>query len=259
MKILLVLCVYTLVSVCTVFGAVYREQVTGMNFIYIPGKCYKMGNNSGDLDETPEHTVCLDDFYMGETEVTQRQWVALMSENPSYNRDGGDFPVEKVNIEDINVYIGKLNAQTGLIFRLPTEAEWEFVCKAGDLNTVYGTVSGELKRKDANYGRDKCCGADESDGFWHTSPVKTYAPNALGIYDMSGNVYEWLSDAYHPTAYSDHSKNNPLHIGNSGKYVIRGGSWNSGAHFQTCTNRSYSLKNHKKDIIGFRLVLTDLN
>ena len=176
-----------------------------------------MGDTFGDggSDEKPIHEVCVDDFYLGEHEVTQGEWKEVMGNNPSeFKNCGDDCPVETVSWNDVQHYIRKLNNKTGLNYRLPTEAEWEYAARSGGREERYAGTSKKSELGDYAW-------------YWgnsgkKTHPVKTKQPNFLGLYDMSGNVYEWVSDWYGKDYYRNSPKDNPKGPG-SGKYrVLRG-------------------------------------
>ena len=175
------------------------------------GATEEQGSDAYD-DETPVHKVTLNDYYIGETEVTQELWRAVMGKNPSYFK-GSNLPVERVNWNDCQEFIQKLNKKTGQKFRLPTEAEWEYAARGG-------TKSRGLKYSSSNNVFDVAWFTDNSESRTHS--VKTKAPNELGIYDMSGNVFEWCNDMY--CSYNDPRYNSEGIVSGSNR-VIRGGSW----------------------------------
>jgi len=185
-------------------GDVWKEPVTGMEFVWVSGGTYQMGCGSwaGDCrdNEKPVHEVYVDGFWMGKYEVTQGQWKHIMGNNPSYFRKGGNYPVERVSWDDAEKFLVKLNAQKQgqYEFRLPTEAEWEYACRSGGKNERY------------------CGGDDLNELGWYaensessgTHPAGTKAPNGLGLFDMSGNVGEWCDDIYSSYGYSKHQRDN---------------------------------------------------
>lgn len=197
--------------------------VNGVLFemVRVEGGTFRMGATSeqgGDAerDEKPVHSVKLNTFYIGKTEVTQALWQAVMGSNPSHFK-GADLPVENVTWYDCQEFIRKLNSMTGQHFRLPTEAEWEFACRGGNNSRGYYKYSG------SNY-IDIVAWYDGNSGK-KTHSVATKSPNELGIYDMSGNVWEWCSDWF--GNYSSGAQTNPAGPLSGSNRVSRGGSWGS--------------------------------
>ena len=222
----------------------------GVSFTMKPvaGGTFTMGATSEQQnpydDEKPTHTVTLSDYYIGETEVTQELWTAVMGSNPSYFRGNMQRPVEQVSWDDCQTFIQKLNALTGANFRLPTEAEWEFAARGGRNSRGY-QYSGSSNLGDVAWYRD-----NSSDT---THPVKTKSPNELGIYDMSGNVWEWCQDWYGD--YSSSSQTNPTGPSTGSDRVFRGGSWNSLARRCRSALRNGLTPSNGISFLGLRLVL----
>lgn len=224
--------------------------VNGVTFkmIYVEGGTFTMGCTSEqggecDSDENPSHQVSLGDFWIGETEVTQALWKAVMGSNPSYFK-GDNLPVERVSWNDCQEFIRKLNQLTGKTFRLPTEAEWEYAARGGKHSCGYkyaGSNSvGEVGLYDSN-----------SDNKTH--PVKTKKANELGLYDMSGNVWEWCSDWC--GNYSGSALSGPKGP-SSGLYrVLRGGGWYYDARGCRVSNRYGIDPDYRGSDFGFRLTL----
>ena len=197
-----------------------RFMVNGVSFemVRVEGGTFRMGATSeqedeADSDEKPVHGVTLSSYYIGKTEVTQALWQAVMGSNPS-RFEGSDLPVECVSWNDCQEFIQKLNRLTGRNFRLPTEAEWEFACRGGNNSRGYKYSGSNNLGSVAWYN-------DNSGG--QTQPVGTKAPNELGIFDMSGNVWEWCSDWY--ANYTSYSQTNPTGPHSGSNRVHRGGSW----------------------------------
>ncbi len=233
----------------------YKDPTTGMEFVFVKGGCFQMGDTFGDGGNTekPVHEVCVDDFYIGKYEVTQRQWTEIMGSNPSIFKGCNDCPVEQVSWNDVQVYINKLNQKlapadskqgTGKKYRLPTEAEWEYAARSGGKNERY---SG---------------GNDPDSVAWHynntggkTHPVGQKKPNGLGLYDMSGNVWEWVQDRYDENYYKNSPRNNPQNANNGEYVVLRGGSWDGEPwHLRTSNRGEGECGGHDGDD-GFRLAL----
>ncbi len=216
--------------------------------IYVEGGTFTMGCTSEqgsdcDSDEKPSHSVTLDSYYMGETEVTQALWRAVMGNNPSYFK-GDNLPVEKVSYDDVNEFITKLNRLTGRTFRLPTEAEWEYAARGGRKSRGYkysgGNDIGSVAWYYGNSGNE-------------THPVKGKIPNELGLYDMSGNVLEWCSDW--KGEYSSGSQRNPKGPSSGSGRVFRGGGWIFSTGYCRVSSRNPCSPSYRSSSFGFRLVL----
>ncbi|MBF0610578.1 MAG: formylglycine-generating enzyme family protein [Magnetococcales bacterium] len=230
-------------------GKPWVETIGGMRFIWVGKGCYKMGSSPStegrDGDEGPVHQVCLSSYWIAEREVTQGAWRRIMRTNPAHFRKGDDYPVERVAWDEVEGFVAKLNQiyPGEFIFRLPTEAEWEYVC----------TNKGQRVRYAGSQ--------DVSDVGWYennsnnsTQPAGLRKPNQLGIYDLSGNVWEWMLDAYQGDAYRKHSKQDPKVQSDLPFRVIRGGSFDSQNKSLRCANRGFELFSSKMPSIGFRLV-----
>ena len=183
------------------------------NMVNVEGGTFQMGSNDGESDEQPVHSVTLSDYYIGQTEVTQKLWQAVMGSNPSYSGFvGAKNPVNNVSWNDCQEFISKLNRLTGGRFRLPTEAEWEYAARGGNKSRGY-----------------KYSGSDDLGSVaWYSEnsgdmvyPVGSKSPNELGLYDMSGNVWEWCSDVY--DLYSSSPQTNPTGPSSGSHHVLRGG------------------------------------
>ena len=208
---------------------VYTIDGVRFKMIAVAGGTFTMGATSEQQNpydnEKPTHTVTLSDYYIGETEVTQELWAAVMGNNPSHFTGNMQRPVEWVSWEDCQTFIQKLNRLTGAKFRLPTEAEWEFAARGGRNSRGY-QYSGSSKLDDVAW--------YDGNSSRTTHPVKTKSPNELGIYDMSGNVCEWCQDWEGP--YSSSSQTNPTGPSTGSFRVIRDGSW----YYSACSCRSAS-------------------
>ncbi|MCI6473928.1 MAG: formylglycine-generating enzyme family protein [Bacteroidales bacterium] len=237
------------------------------NMIKVDGGTFMMGaseetDNYSWEREHPAHQVALSSYYIGETEVTQALWKAVMGKNPSKTK-GDDLPVERVSWYDCQKFIEKLNSLTGKKFRLPTEAEWEFAARGGNKNR-HTQYSGSKRINDVawywqNSGDMNLSGQWDGEKIKRNNckihPVKTKMPNELGIYDMSGNVCEWCHDWY--GAYSSNAQTNPTGPESGTNRVFRGGSWNVVA---TCCRTSIRLDgtpNYRENFVGLRLALSE--
>lgn len=227
----------------------WREPVTSMNFVKIPGGSFKMGCHAKAgrcrWDEKSLRTVQLDGFWIGSHEVTQGQWKKIMGKNPSRFKKSENHPVERVSWEDVEKFIGRLNQKSAAKFSLPSEAQWEFACRAGGKEVPYGTGGGKMDSRSGNI-------TGKEDGHENTAPVGSFPPNALGLYDMSGNVWEWVRDK--KTSYGNLGMKNPVNEQTGQDRVFRGGSWIFEPREQRCTNRNSNLRSHLDNDLGFRLI-----
>lgn len=251
----------------------FTETVNGVSFkmIAVEGGTFKMGaqskdpnkpnfDKSADDDESPVHDVTLDSFYMAELVVTEDLWEAVMNEYKSKESRGflgrlfgnnkaprEGYPKAMISWNDCQDFIKKLNELTGKTFRLPTEAEWEYAAHGGNKSKGY-KYSGSDTIGDVAW-------------YWNNSsieprPVGTKSPNELGIYDMSGNVWEWCSDWY--GSYSSMAQTDPSGAGSGSYRVFRGGSWNRGAQSCRVAVRDDNAPGIRYGILGFRLVCSRL-
>ena len=256
------------------FANVLPITVNGITFnmIKVDGGTFTMGATSEQEDphknEKPTHQVTLSSYYIGETEVTQELWKAVMGNNPS-KRKGNNLPVERVAYKECHDFIRKLNALTNRKFRLPTEAEWEFAARGG--NKSYHTqYSGSSNLDEVAW----YCGNSGNKYLSESSPtydmkkankckshpVKTKKPNELGIYDMSGNVREWCEDRM--DYYGSSAQTNPIITDPSPKFfrsdfIIRGGSWMEKANECRTSSRGSIYVSAPDQFSGFRLALSE--
>ena len=208
---------------------------------FIMGATPEMANVFKFDDEKPIHQVILTkNYFMGKTEVTQALWEAVMSNNPSIFQ-GANKPVELVSWDECQTFISKLNAATGRRFRLPTEAEWEFAARGGNYSHHYQYSGSNSLYEVAWFG---------SNSGNTTHDVATKQPNELGLYDMSGNVWEWCSDWY--GGYSSSSQTNPTGARSGYSHVFRGGYYNSSPTFCRSSTRNSGISK-----VGFRLALSE--
>ena len=255
-----------------IFSTLQKDEM-----IAVEGGTFTMGATSEqgsdyDSDELPTHQVTLSDFYIGKYEVTQQLWEYVMKysgtaadgstmsefasdvwlgSNPSSSYGVGDYyPAYYVSWEDIvNIFIPRLNKITGKTFRLPTEAEWEYAARGGNKSKGYKYSGGNTIGDIAWY---------VSNSSAKTHQVGTKAPNELGLYDMSGNVYEWCSDWYSSSYYSSSPSTNPTGPTSGSYRVYRGGSWGNIAQYCRVSLRFSSTPDYRSDYNGFRLVCTSL-
>ena len=207
------------------------------------GATSEQGTSDPYDDEYPTHSVTLSDFAIGETEVTQELWRAVMGNNPSHF-SGTNLPVERVSWNDCQTFIQKLNQLTGKNFRLPTEAEWEYAARGGQKSRGY-------KYAGSNTLSDVAWYVDNSSRKTH--PVKQKKANELGLYDMSGNVYEWCQD-WHGN-YGSAAQTNPTGPSSGSYRVYRGGSWGISASDCRVAYRCDNSPGNRDFFLGFRVVL----
>ena len=240
----------TLLKVKFVDGDKVTITVNGVSFnmVKVSGGPFRMGSNDSEAhdDEKPVHSVTLSDYYIGETEVTQELWEAVMGSNPSHF-NGSRKPVEEVSWNDCQEFIKKLNQLTGKTFRLPTEAEWEYAARGGNKSKGY-KYSGSNTIGDVAW-----YNVGSSNSIYGTHQVGTKAPNELGIYDMSGNVWEWCADR--DGDYSSSSQTNPTGPTSGSSRVLRGGSWLYDAQHCRVAYRFSFYPSNRYSFFGFRLGL----
>ena len=235
------------------------EQISnsfGMEFVFLKAGTFTMGSPNNEPgrkhDENQCNVTLTKGFYLQTTEVTQGQWKAVMGNNPSYCKDCGEnSPVERVSWNDVKEFIRKLNQMEGVnTYRLPTEAEWEFACRAGRKSAFSNGEIAELG----------CVHDSTLDAIgWYcgnsngkTHPVAQKKPNAWGLFDMHGNVYEWCQDwAWN---YPSASATDPKGPDKGSYRVLRGGSWDSNAKNCRSAHRGYYVPDQRDDRLGFRLL-----
>jgi formylglycine-generating enzyme required for sulfatase activity len=209
--------------------------------VSIPGGEFQMGSNSEEAYaiEKPVHTVRISQtFWLGKTEVTQGLWQAVMGSNPAYFQKGVAYPVELVTWDDCQDFITRLNQKIGgNFFRLPTEAEWEYACRAGTAGDYYGAID-SIGWYDANSGNS-------------THPVSQKQANAFGLYDMAGNVWEWCQDWYED--YSAGYQTDPVGPVSGSDRIFRGGSWDAGSAGLRSSFRGARPPNYYYYTVGLRL------
>jgi formylglycine-generating enzyme required for sulfatase activity len=228
-----------------------------MVLVFIPAGEFDMGSPPTELkrgkDEGRHHIKLTKPFYMGKFEVTQLQYRVIMNENPS--KFGGDnLPVENVDWYQTSRFIKKLSDKTGLKLRLPTEAEWEYTCRAGT-TTAFNTGT-TLDSDFANYdAREPYADGLIGKYLGRTTDVGSYQPNAFGLYDMHGNVWEWCSDFYAENYYKLTASIDPKGPVSAKRHVIRGGAWDAPAYKCRSADRNCRKPTTNETYIGFRVVL----
>lgn len=223
-----------------------------LEMVWVEGGTFVMGSNNADgvkrkYETTgPEHRVRLDGYYICRHEVTQALWLSVMGENPSKFAGGDSLPVEQVSWTDATQFAALLSQQTGRRFRLPTEAEWEYAARGG-IHADGKPYPGCDRR-----GLDEAAWYCVNSGN-HTHPVGRLAPNALGLYDMGGNVAEWCSDWM--AAYEAVECDNPLGARDGESRVVRGGHWGSISAGCAVFDRGWYVPTGKTEYYGLRLVM----
>jgi formylglycine-generating enzyme required for sulfatase activity len=267
----------------------FKDPVTGMEFVFVKGGCFEMGDTFGDgnQDERPLHKVCVDDFYLGKYEVRVGDFRKFVNEtgyrteaesgdgcytykgdkwgkdrnanwrNPGFVIDDR-HPVVCVSWNDSMAFIDWLKRKTGKQYRLPREAEWEYAGRNGGRQHKYSWGNGDPAGNIADesgkrrfFGWTIWNGYD--DGYIFTAPVGSFRPNDLGLYDMTGNVWEWCSDWYGESYYQGSPRNNPEGPGHGSYKVIRGGSWNVSPGDVRAANRDWFGPADRGYSLGFRL------
>ena len=215
--------------------------------VLVKGGSFKMGDLFGDgnREEKPVHPVTVSDFYIGKFEVTQSQWESVMGSNPSHFQGCPNCPVERVSWMDVNDFLEKLNELTGKNYRLPTEAEWEYAAKGGNKSNGY-RYSGKTNINfvawySGNSGNK-------------TNPVGQKEPNEIGVYDMSGNVWEWVSDWF--GYFTDTPVDNPIGSENGEFKIVKGGGWFGYTGGSRVSCRGSDEPVNKRSYIGFRVALS---
>jgi len=224
---------------------IYTVNGVSFQMVSIVGGTFQMGSTTGDDDEKPVHEVRVGSFAIGQTEVTQELWGTVMGTNPS-NFKGNKRPVERVSWNDCQTFIAKLNQLTGKTFRLPTEAEWEYAARGGIQSKGY-TYSGSNSIEEVAW--------YTSNSGSTTHEVATKAPNELGLYDMSGNVWEWCQDWYGSDYYSSSVVNSPTGPSSGSSRVYRGGSWRNNATYCRVAYRGHNSPTVSYNYLGLRLAL----
>jgi formylglycine-generating enzyme required for sulfatase activity len=245
-------------SATPVAGSVLKDCDYCPELVVIPAGSFQMGSNDYE-DEKPLHSVNIKSFALGKYEVTQGQWKAVMGgSNPSSFKDCGDTcPVETVSWDDIQKYIKELNSRSGQQYRLPSEAEWEYAARARTTSKYWWGDS--ASHEYANYGKDECCEglAQGRDKWVNTAPAGQFPPNAFGLYDMHGNVWEWVQDYYHDNYQGGPTDGSAWESGGKKESrVLRGGSWlNSPSNLRSAI-RIRDAPDIRFSRLGFRLART---
>ncbi|MEO5339828.1 MAG: SUMF1/EgtB/PvdO family nonheme iron enzyme [Magnetococcus sp. MYC-9] len=222
-------------------GDAWSCPLTGMPYMWVPGGLFQMGDlfGSGHEEEHPVHAVRVDGFWIGKYPVTQGEWYKVMGNNPAHFRKGERYPVENISWDDAQGFVRQLNRLGDGMYRLPTEAEWEYACRSGGKKELY--AGGDEVNQVA-----WCSALHDS-----THPVGQKAPNGLGLYDMCGNVAEWVQDC--KAAYPEAAQENPVDNVGSAERVNRGGSWFSQAFFVRSSFRNANTPEFRSYALGLRM------
>ena len=226
-----------------------------LDLIVIPPGSYQMGSppHQGNIDEQPQHFVTIKSFMMGKFLVTQRQWEAVMGKLPPCRFKGDNLPVERVSWEDAQKFCKRLSKQTGRNYRLPSESQWEYTCRAGT-NTLFSfgeTLTTEL----ANFNGEHIFREEPRGIYFHfTSEGRKFPPNAFGLYDMHGNLWEWCADNWLDDYTSSPRDSNSYQNKDSHYRVARGGSWHEPANLCRSAARLRVLQSDADEFMGFRVV-----
>ncbi|MBN2308308.1 MAG: SUMF1/EgtB/PvdO family nonheme iron enzyme [Candidatus Hydrogenedentes bacterium] len=230
-----------------------------MELVWIPPGTFMMGSpadeeGSSDSEGPPHRVMLTKGFWMGKYEVTQAQWEAVMDgRNPSYFQGGKNLPVERVSWNDCQEFIEKLNGRTGAGFRLPTEAEWEYACRAGTTTPFH--FGETISTSQANYDGNYVYGNGRKGEFRRkTTPVGSFPANPWGLHDMHGNVGEWCLDWFREDYYADSPNRNPEGPPWGEGRVMRGGAWELAPPECTSADRGAEEPTGSRDALGFRVV-----
>jgi formylglycine-generating enzyme required for sulfatase activity len=238
---------------------IYKEDLGDgaiLTMVKIPAGSFLMGSPESEKgrfeDESPQHPVSLKEFYMGQTEVTQSQYQAIMGENPSKFR-GNNLPVETVSWNQSQEFCQKLSTKTGRNYTLPSESQWEYACRAGTTTPFYfgETITPDLGNYDGNstYGN-----ASKGSYRKKTTKVGEFPPNDFGLYDMYGNVWEWCQDTWHKNYQDAPMDGSALTSRNNNAHILRGGSWISLPRYCRSATREDYTPDNRLYLIGVRVV-----
>ena len=261
----------------------FTDPVTAMEFLWVPGGSFQMGQTEPEKEylikemgrdkyekycanELPRHRVCIDGFWMGKYEVTNAQYRCFKSGHDSksykgHSLNGDKQPVVEISWEDVVAYVDWLSVKSNRKFRLPTEAEWEYACRAGTATVCFWGDDASPACRYANVGDQTAQREwptwrvfDCEDGFKVTAPVGSFQPNSFGLYDMLGNVWEWCSDWFGENYYKDSPEQNPQGFASGIYRIARGSSWDNPPRYVRSASRNKRKPVNRGYHIGFRLV-----
>ena len=223
-------------------------QFKEIDMVFVEGGTFKMGSREGNGDEQPIHTVTVNSFYIAKFEITQSHWFTLMNIRHKSFNGCDDCPVEGVSWQDIQKFIKRINEATDRNYRLPTEAEWEYAAKGGKYSKHYLYAGSDTIENVGWFN-------ENSEG--KLQPVGKKKPNELGLYDMTGNVWEWCSDWYGENFYARSPKVNPVGPSFGTDKILRGGGFRDYIRRCRSTYRGYHLPNNRSSGDGFRLAISE--
>lgn len=231
-----------------------------VEMVAIPGGSFRMGSREGlgFADEHPQHSVRVAAFFMAKYAVTQEQWAAVMDWTPPYRCQGAKRPVDRVSWHDSKEFCQRLSARTGRVYRLPSEAEWEYACRAGTTAPFYvgETITTDL----ANYVGEHTFLAEPKGVYRHgTTDVGSFPPNAFGLYDMHGNVWEWCADAWRDDYTGAPGNGSAWEARDAAYRVLRGGCWHDPPDLCRSAARLKQEPGQGEDFFGFRVALATLD
>ncbi len=225
-------------------GTVLKEPTTGMEFVWVPSGCFYMGSESGERFEEPIHPVCVKGFWLGKDEVTQAQYQKITESNPSETK-GAEHPVDSISWDDAVSFTMAYSLLTKVPMRLPSESEWEYACRAGGRHKTYCG--------DGDPAKLGWYGSNSGNG---TSPVGKLHPNAWGLYDMSGNVWEWVQDCWNLDYVGAPMDGSGWLEGNCERRVARGGAYDiNQPNMLRAAKRGRGDRNYRLNVVGFRVVI----
>ncbi|MEG4146049.1 bifunctional serine/threonine-protein kinase/formylglycine-generating enzyme family protein [Microcoleus sp. Pol12B5] len=232
-----------------------------LDMVAIPGGSFVMGSPNTEAgrsnNEGPQRTVNISPFFMGKYPITQEQWEVVMGNNPS-DIKGLKRPVEQVSWNNALEFCQKISQKTGKIYRLPSEAEWEYACRAGTTTPFYfgETITPNLVNYDGNYPYGA---APKGRYRKQTTDVGSFPPNPFGLYDMHGNVWEWCSDKWHDNYSGAPTDGSSWETATDNKRVLRGGSWNNHALYSRSADRDRNSAGYKLRNWGFRVAVASVS
>jgi eukaryotic-like serine/threonine-protein kinase len=241
---------------------IYQEDLgngVSLPMVKVPAGNFMMGSPESEKgrveNESPQHQVTLKEFYIGQTEITQSQYQAIMSDNPSKFK-GNNRPVERVDWNQAKEFCRRLSIETGRTYTLPSESQWEYACRAGTTTpfTFGETITSYVANYEGNYnGKESYRNEPKGVNRATTTDVMTFPPNAFGLYDMQGNVWEWCADTWNDT-YEGAPTDGSVWLDESPNMLLRGGAWSERPELCRSTSRIGNLPEIRVEAFGFRIV-----